>query len=76
MSRRSGAAKSQRPVTEEKEESGGGGLDARTSERAHTRLPPIVPCHGPNHPKTDLSPGPELAKPAAVTLNPLALTVG
>jgi len=61
MSRRSGAAKSQRPVTEEKEESGGRCLATREVGQAHTRLPPIVPCHGPNHPKTDLSPGPELA---------------
>ena len=76
MSRRSGAAKSQRPVTEEKEESGGRRLDVREGSQAHTRLPPIVPCHGPNHPKTDLSTGPELAKPAADTLNPSALTIG
>jgi len=76
MSRRSGAAKSQRPVTEEKEESGGWSLDEHNGARAHTRLPPIVPCHGPNHPKTDLSPGPELAKPAADTLSPAALTIG
>ncbi len=75
MSRRSGAAKSQRPVTEEKEESGGRSQHARNGERTHKRLPPIVPCHGPNHPETDLSPGPELAKPAADTLNPLALTI-
>jgi len=51
MSRRSGAAKSQRPVTEEKEESGSRKVATRNGERAHQRLPPIVPCHGPNHPK-------------------------
>jgi hypothetical protein len=61
MSRRSGAAKSQRPVTEEKEESGSQTAVARNRSRAHQRLPQIVLCHGPNHPKTDLSPRPELA---------------
>jgi len=76
MSRRSGAAKSQRPVTEEKEESGSRTAVTHNGKRAQTGLPPIVHCHGPNHPKTDLSPGPELAKPAADTLNPLALTIG
>jgi hypothetical protein len=61
MSRRSGAAKSPRPVTEEKQETGSRTASVHNGVQAHQRLPPIVPCHGPNHPKTDLSSGPELA---------------
>jgi hypothetical protein len=73
MSRHSGAAKSKRPVTEEKEESGGPAAGAHTGGWTQKRLLPIVLCRQSSHPKPTSCLG-RSREPAGYTLVQSALT--